>query len=87
MALVTKPGGFVLLQHYRNEAKHNGYAGLHQWNLSVKAGHLLVTRPTMWGAEIHNVAHELADVLELVSTAAEHDEPKMDFVVFRRREL
>jgi SAM-dependent methyltransferase len=86
MARVAKPGGAVLLQHYANEAEHGEYNGLHGWNLSVTAGRFTVSRPKLpWGTETHDVAAELTDVLQLVSTEADHDESdNMDFVVFRR---
>lgn len=35
MIEVSKPDGFVLLRHARNEAENEGYSGLHQWNLDV----------------------------------------------------
>jgi SAM-dependent methyltransferase len=87
MAEVTKPGGAVILHHYRNEAKNEGYKGLHRWNLAVdSAGSFVISRPKKpWGMEHLDVAAELSDVLELVSTKDPHDEPEMDLVVFRRR--
>ena len=87
MAVVTKPQGAVVLQHYRNEAEREKYHGLHQWNLSVNAaGRFIISRPRRpWGLETRDVANEVADTLELVSTSDAHDEPEMDFVVFRRR--
>jgi len=35
MIEVSKPGGFVLLRHARNEAVRENYLGLHQWNLDA----------------------------------------------------
>lgn len=35
MIEVSKPGGFVLLRHARNEAENECYSGLHQWNLDA----------------------------------------------------
>lgn len=35
MIEVSKPGGFVLLRHARNEAENQKYSGLHQWNLDA----------------------------------------------------
>jgi SAM-dependent methyltransferase len=35
MITVTKPGCYVLLEHFRNEAEENGYEGLHQWNFDT----------------------------------------------------
>jgi SAM-dependent methyltransferase len=82
MALVTKPGGVVLLQHYPNEAN---FDGLHQWDMGVADGRLIVSRPKVpWGTERHDVAVELRELVALESTTDEHDETEMDFVVFRR---
>ena len=85
--MLTKPGGAVVLQHNRDEAKRMGYHGLHRWNLAVTSeGTFVVSRPKRpWGTETHNVGAELSDVLELVSTSDDHDEPEMDLVVFGRR--
>lgn len=37
MIEVSKPGGWVLLRHSRNEAVNEGYSGLHQWNLDTNS--------------------------------------------------
>ena len=37
MVKVVKKGGYVLLEHRPNEAKNEGYKGLHQWNFSRSA--------------------------------------------------
>jgi ubiquinone/menaquinone biosynthesis C-methylase UbiE len=42
MFAVTRPGGWVFLWHYRNEAEEEGYAGLHQWNLDESAGDMIL---------------------------------------------
>jgi SAM-dependent methyltransferase len=35
MILVTKSGGYILLEHAVNEAENENYSGFHQWNFSV----------------------------------------------------
>ncbi len=87
MARLTKRGGAVIPQHCPNEAKHMAYQGLHRWNLAATpTGRFTISRPKRpWGTESHDVAVELADILELLSIGEEHDEPDMDLVVFRRR--
>ena len=45
MVAVTKPGGVALLEHHPNEAEHEGYAGMHQWNMDLVDGEALVWRP------------------------------------------
>jgi len=37
MISVAKPGGYVLLEHFPNEAENEAYAGLHQWNFSMSS--------------------------------------------------
>jgi SAM-dependent methyltransferase len=45
MVEVAKPGGFVLLSHAVNEGEHEGYAGLHRWNLCERAGDFVIWNP------------------------------------------
>ena len=45
MLEVTKPGGFVLLEHYQNEAAAENYSGLHQLNLEAHPKGLRIWRP------------------------------------------
>lgn len=40
MLEVVRPGGFVALRHYRNEAEVERYEELHQWNFDVRDGAL-----------------------------------------------
>jgi SAM-dependent methyltransferase len=55
MLAVAKPGGFVLLRHYRNEGECQEYEGLHQWNFDVEGDRLL-----LWNErERHDVASVL----------------------------
>jgi SAM-dependent methyltransferase len=84
MAEVTRPGGVVVLQHYDKEAENEGYAGLHQWNLSVERGRPVVSRPVGLHTDRHDVATELADLVELV-TATPGSRTQLDQVVLRRR--
>ncbi|HEY6139040.1 MAG TPA: class I SAM-dependent methyltransferase [Thermoanaerobaculia bacterium] len=42
MVAVTKPGGYVLMYHEVDEAEHQDYAGLHQWNLAEREGRFVV---------------------------------------------
>lgn len=42
MILVAREDCFVVLNHAENEAEHEGYHGLHQWNFSLEAGQLVV---------------------------------------------
>ena len=42
MAGVCKPGGYLHLSHYENEGITERYTGMHQWNLGMKNGRLVV---------------------------------------------
>jgi SAM-dependent methyltransferase len=42
MLVVVRPGGFVVLRHYENEAQTMGYEELHQWNFCVQDARLVV---------------------------------------------
>lgn len=42
MAGVCKPGGFLYLSHFENEGITERYTGMHQWNLIMKQGRMMV---------------------------------------------
>jgi SAM-dependent methyltransferase len=42
MLEVVKPGCYVLLEHFINEAKTTGYHGLHQWNFCADGDHFVI---------------------------------------------
>ena len=46
MIRVTKPGGFVLMQHAPNEAISQNWAGLHNWNFSEEGGDFIISSKT-----------------------------------------
>jgi SAM-dependent methyltransferase len=55
---VVKPGGFVLLRHYQNEAVVERYEELHQWNFDLRDGRLVV-----WNKRgEHDVGRALGDI-------------------------
>jgi SAM-dependent methyltransferase len=45
MAGLTRPGGAIVLQHHRDVAEFEAYAGLHQWNLRLDDRRLVLWRP------------------------------------------
>jgi hypothetical protein len=45
MIHLVRPGGHVLLRHFRNEAKVGAYHGLHQWNFDCRDGRFMVWQP------------------------------------------
>ncbi len=42
MLWVLKPGGVIYLTHFENEAEHNLYHGLHQWNMANQDGDYII---------------------------------------------
>ncbi len=50
-----RPGGVLYLNHFRDEARREGYRGFHQWNITLRGGAL-----TLWNRETAiDVAAEL----------------------------
>jgi SAM-dependent methyltransferase len=61
MLEVVKPGGYVLLEHFFNEAKHASYQGLHQWNLCADDDHFVIwNRETRYS--VNNVLDDKAHI-------------------------
>jgi hypothetical protein len=59
MLAVVKPSGYVRLEHAANEGQRQNYQGLHQWNLDVRNGQLIV-----WNLKTAiNISEELRDVV------------------------
>ncbi len=44
---VVKNGGYVLLNHARNEGENEAYVGLHQWNFAMEDGAFVIWNPSM----------------------------------------
>ena len=42
MLIVAKPTGRIVLSHAINEAEHEQYSGLHQWNLDAQDGDFII---------------------------------------------
>lgn len=42
MYRIVKPGGYIYLRHFTNVGKHEGYQGLHMWNLDVDKGECVI---------------------------------------------
>lgn len=67
MLTVVKEGGIAQLEHATNEAEHENYTGLHQWNFCAEDGRFMIWRP---GTRI-DVETELAGNVDLTLRA--HD--------------
>ena len=62
MLAVTKVGGLMILRHSANEAQHQGYLALHQWNFCIEADDFLV-----WNHETRfSLKQQFGDSIELV---------------------
>ena len=46
MVRVTKPGCFVLMEHVPDEAIHQNWSGLHNWNFSEENGDFIISSKT-----------------------------------------
>jgi hypothetical protein len=42
MLLVARPGCFVVLNHFPNEATHANFVGMHQWDLDLEHGQFVI---------------------------------------------
>ncbi len=71
MVAVVRPGGFVLLRHFQNEAHVMSYEELHQWNFAAEGDRLL-----LWNERARiDVSAELADIADVragVSQGSDH---------------
>jgi SAM-dependent methyltransferase len=61
MVRLVRPGGLVVLRHYRTEGEIELYSGLHQWNFEIQDGDFLVW--SRWAR--HNVTRILRREVEL----------------------
>lgn len=69
MVRVARPGGAVFMRHLQNEAEHEHYSGLHQWNLFVDDGHI-----TVWSLrERHDVGEALDGIAAVERAEATTD--------------
>ncbi|MCH7346696.1 class I SAM-dependent methyltransferase [Aeromonas sp. MR7] len=67
MISVTKVGGYIYLQHSQNEAEHENYIGMHQWNFCVKDADLFI-----WNKdEEFNVTKMFKDMIDIESISSD----------------
>ena len=43
MFKVLKPGAYIYMQHYINEAENENYAGMHQWNFKKEGDNFVIS--------------------------------------------
>lgn len=73
MVAVTAVGGYVVLNHVRNEAERNGDDGLHHWNISTADGVLRVA-----GIDVRSMLGPSVEVVHLADLGG------WDLAVLRR---
>jgi len=61
MVQLVKPGGLIVLRHYRTEAETELYSGLHQWNFEIEEHDFLLW--SRW--ERHNLTRLLRREVDL----------------------
>jgi SAM-dependent methyltransferase len=62
MLTLVKPGCYVFLGHFANEAVTAGYTGLHQWNFSIKRNDMILSD----GRKFHySLREEFRDIASL----------------------
>lgn len=63
MLAVTRPGGYVLLNHYVDEGEYQAYLGMHQWNIDEADGRVVI-----WNrSERHDVNAIVGDRAEITT--------------------
>jgi SAM-dependent methyltransferase len=66
MLRATKPGGWLALDHYVDEAEYEGYVGLHQWNFRAEDSQFVI-----WNTDRRIVVGDaLPDAAEIVASVA-----------------
>ena len=68
MLAVTRPAGYVILQNKPNEATHENWVGLHQWNFSKEEDCFVIRNKT----SATNVNRELAGAATVETELAEN---------------
>lgn len=74
MVEAIKPGGWVILKHYANEAELEQYKGLHQWNFCQQDGKFVI-----WNTRHHIVVDERLPLASKIETRQFSAEPR-DFL-------
>lgn len=79
MLEVVKPGGVVVLRHAFNEADHNEYTGLHQWNFDLQDGRFIIWNP--------NYRIDVAEVLAPFATVRAEDLGYMTAIITKQNPI
>ncbi|WKB56202.1 class I SAM-dependent methyltransferase [Eleftheria terrae] len=83
MLKIVKPGGFIQLGHFENEAVSENYHGLHQWNFTERNGDFVI-----WNQKSDISLTQFFGEAAFVDTERTPSEPKNWIVVtIRRNEL
>ncbi len=65
MVLLCRPGGFVFLRHFENEAEKENFYGLHKWNFFERRGDMIIANRAV---EI-SVAEKLASLASVTCSS------------------
>jgi SAM-dependent methyltransferase len=76
MLRVLKPDGFVQLGHFENEAEHEGYIGLHQWNFSERKGDFVI-----WNKQREISMRQLLGASATISAQRQPTEINRDWIL------
>lgn len=67
MLAVVKVGGRVVMDHFKNEAESQNYEGMHQWNLAIENGDMLI-----WNRnERHSLSRRFSRTARIVEISPE----------------
>ncbi|MGH8234952.1 MAG: class I SAM-dependent methyltransferase [Rhodanobacteraceae bacterium] len=80
MLAVLKPGGVLIVCGYTDEAQTGNYDGLHQWNIRVDGGQMVIWRP----GERHEINTLFADQLA-AADAVQDDSARWTSVTLTKR--
>ncbi len=76
MVEAVKPGGWVILEHYANEAESEQYQGLHQWNFCQQDGQFVI-----WNRQRRIVVDERLPLASTIKTRQFATEPRNSLTV------
>jgi SAM-dependent methyltransferase len=77
---VLKPNGLLYVWCYQNEGKYENYRGLHQWNLDIQEGHLVLGKQ---GTNYKRIADSLEGGVITVQWFTMDGKPKVHFIIRR----
>ncbi|MGH8234951.1 MAG: class I SAM-dependent methyltransferase [Rhodanobacteraceae bacterium] len=80
MLAVLKPGGMLIVCGFKDEAEFENYNGLHQWNIRVDDGRMIIWRPD----ERHDINRLFADQIDALD-ATQNDAARWTSVMLKKK--